>query len=539
MIKKNTQFRRFMFTIHNAKPDHKEKIETMFLTNFLIFALIVFQFEPTKEGIPHIQGFCILKKQLRVGQYLESANKIKIPETIKSLFQDNTMHIDFNNGTVQDAINYCMKSWNKCSLHHQPNKKKYCKCSLQDRYNYSECNLCDENCWQYRTYARCQDIKNPGPFTFAREEMIKDIEEQKLSKEEIFVKHKETILTLSLNTKNINDIYTAQKKVKYIDYPRNWKMCTFYFFGPSRVGKSYLFKLLFPKTFTKTNNSGPWFDGYKKIINHNSILFDDFRGSDLKHQNLLTLLDCGEITIQKKHGNINVNPFIIGFTANQSLRSQYNYFEDNQKIVLSNGEEKQNRKYYSATLNRIDYLIEFVKFKENNSEVCKDMCNCCLIRLIFHKGSYEKFKNLDFRIEFNSNISKEKAVEIVYNEEGIFYEQGKYYSFCNNFKSETENYILYNYEIINEYETILIKFPNARINKKDNNEPEIQIDYRKYYEELQIQKSTNKKQKLDIEDSQLENSESEYDLIENSKFLDLQIESSKQKHDEDEYQIQE
>ncbi|CAG8724414.1 1776_t:CDS:1, partial [Scutellospora calospora] len=125
----------------------------------------------------HIQGFCMLTKQERIGRYIKENEKYKtkkgvskiarkeILSGIKGLFKNNTMHLDYNNGTIQEALDYVGKDFNRCFLHHN-SKTTPCKCNLFDRYDYSACNYCNENCWQYRLPARCDDIENSCSYEF-------------------------------------------------------------------------------------------------------------------------------------------------------------------------------------------------------------------------------------------------------------------------------------------------------------------------------------------------------------------------------------
>ncbi|CAG8644950.1 8124_t:CDS:2, partial [Scutellospora calospora] len=109
----------------------------------------------------HIQGFCILTKQERIRRYIKENEKYKTKK-------------DYNNGTIQEALDYVEKDFNRCFLHHN-SKTTSCKCNLFDRYDYSACNYCNENCWQYRLPARCNDIENSCSYEFGEIAKTKNI----------------------------------------------------------------------------------------------------------------------------------------------------------------------------------------------------------------------------------------------------------------------------------------------------------------------------------------------------------------------------
>ncbi|CAG8846361.1 26228_t:CDS:1, partial [Racocetra persica] len=140
-----TKLRRFMFTLFT---DNLQKYKELICENIekRIIRYIVFQYEYTKTNKKHVQGFCMLWTQMRLGNYKYG----KKASTIKSVFQSEEMHVDYHNGTFEDAINYCKKDYNRCSNHHP-----YCRCDFFDLTK--TCNKCDENCLEFRTFARVDD----------------------------------------------------------------------------------------------------------------------------------------------------------------------------------------------------------------------------------------------------------------------------------------------------------------------------------------------------------------------------------------------
>ncbi|CAG8828813.1 24965_t:CDS:1, partial [Dentiscutata erythropus] len=64
------------------------------------------------------------------------------------------------------------------------------------------------------------------------------------------------------------------------------------------------------------------------------------------------------------------------------------------------------------------YIVEFKKFRDDEQTPCRNEYFCCQIRMIFHKGSISEFFDLNFEIEFNYNVTEEKAREIIKNSYG-------------------------------------------------------------------------------------------------------------------------
>ncbi|RIB24734.1 hypothetical protein C2G38_2167725 [Gigaspora rosea] len=112
----------------------------------------------------HIQGFFILKKQMRIGNYKLAVNDQKEKITgIKGILQIDKIH--FNSvASDKDSILYCKKKHNKCSIHNRmivkeenyshltkrefndntfsdlnKNRLAICQCSYDDLNNFSNC----------------------------------------------------------------------------------------------------------------------------------------------------------------------------------------------------------------------------------------------------------------------------------------------------------------------------------------------------------------------------------------------------------------
>ncbi|CAG8639992.1 168_t:CDS:2, partial [Scutellospora calospora] len=418
------EFNELILKHYHSKSNYIQKIKYQFENNYNIDELKVLinnkRYDPNHDVKiinKHIQGFCMLTKQERIGRYIKKNEKYKTKKGvskiarkemlsgIKGLFKNNTMHLDYNNGTIQEAFDYVGKDFNRYFLHHN-SKTTPCKCNLFDQ------NSCS---YEFGEIAKTKNIEGKNQHTKKWKELTKDIEEQNLTKDKILVKYNSDIKTLTATTKGIEDVYnTFQNINKRPMHKRCWKTCNIYIYGVLRTGKSYLAQILFPDAYDKSNEDGKWYLNFNKNNEYDVVIYNEFSGSDLKYIKLLNLLDRRDFSVQFKDGNVNYMPKVQVFIANSSLREQYTYYEDIPFVQYSNGYKVTNRKYYSAASKRFDYIIEYFKFRDDNKQPCNDKCLCCKVCRIFHKGSYDNFINFRFDIEFNSNITIEKAEEIVY-----------------------------------------------------------------------------------------------------------------------------
>ncbi|CAG8855791.1 46193_t:CDS:1, partial [Gigaspora margarita] len=128
-------------------------------------------------------------------------------------------------------------------------------------------------------------------------------------------------------------------------FERCWKSCNIFIYGTPRTGKSYLLDILFPNAYKKEAEDKKWWPGFNE---HEEVIFDEFDGSFLKWQDLLNILDRRKYNVQIKGGHINYSPKIQAFTSNAPLCEQYIYAEEKKYITNKDGEQRLNRKYYSA-----------------------------------------------------------------------------------------------------------------------------------------------------------------------------------------------
>ncbi|KAF0417811.1 hypothetical protein F8M41_007317 [Gigaspora margarita] len=163
--------------------------------------------------------------------------------------------------------------------------------------------------------------------------------------------------------------------------------------------------------------------------------------------------------VQIKGEHINYSPKIQVFTSNAPLCEQYIYVEEKKYITNKDEEQRLNRKYYSAIEGRFDDIIEYYKFREDNLNPCEIECYCCPIRRIFHKGSYEKFNSFKFDIEFNSNVSQEKATEIIEKSSGTLLKKRNLYYWRAKRNVDKTKYILKSYKNFERKKSDIIIFP--------------------------------------------------------------------------------
>lgn len=463
-ITSKTKLRRFGFTLYeHADISFVSSIEGIYSGDKNPFQYIVFQHElnhdtQDPDGRVHMQGFCMLNKRLLVGTYSSSKKS-----GIKELFDAN-VHLDLVNGTPEQCRDYCIKKYNRCKVHKKCDKKCVkpcrihkidkgeCRCSYFDLNE--RCDTCDESC--VRTLARVCDVNDDdtpsGPWEFGcinnksnnvqgsnqhkKESSSEKVAEKKLRElkymkkmirevikggdiDEILVKYAPKI------SARVNIGYDRIKKaidnVKNKPIARCWKPCNIYIFGNPRTGKSFWGDIVFPNAYKKSvEDDWKWWSGYsnkKRVVIVNEV----YKGT-IPWSNFLNILDRQPINVQIKHSTEVYGGMIQVFTSNLNLRKMYDYAEDHPYIERGNGFRVANGKFFSAILGRFDYVIEYRKFRSDNTDVCANECSCCEVRRIFWKGSKEKFQGLEFDIEFNSDVTQDQALELVdgWDEGGLY-----------------------------------------------------------------------------------------------------------------------
>ncbi|CAG8710927.1 12213_t:CDS:2, partial [Racocetra persica] len=406
-----------------------------------IIRYIVFQYEYTKTRKKHIQGFCILWTQLRLRNYKYS----KKASTIKSIFQDEEMYVDYHNRIFEDMIRYCKKDRNRCSKHYP-----YCRCNFFDLTKI--CDKCDEKLpTNNNTEGFNQYIEEQKKI---HKQTIEDIKEQIKPINKIVI---DAFVNSGIALHIIKELYNTIRDSQKKSFKRCFTPCNIYIYGDSRTGKDYLTQILFSNTYHKSQNDEKWFERYDE---NKVFVFDDFYNHNMEFSTLLTLIDNKPHTVQKKSGHLNFCLFVNIFTSNTSLQNQYVYFEDapyfgNETVKI------ENKRKYSSIYNRFDYIIEYKKFRNDDIRPCVFEYLCCSVKRIFQKGSYEDFVNLRFDIEFNSDVTLEQIAYIIRNHNSLEDSKGiRYYN--HNFNSQIDKFELIDHRIENDKHVNMIIYPEVR-----------------------------------------------------------------------------
>ncbi|CAG8809640.1 18741_t:CDS:1, partial [Dentiscutata erythropus] len=266
-------------------------------------------------------GVLILKEATRIGKYLKAGEKNRkkdIISGVKGLLQINKPHFE-GVASIEDSVRYTGKDYNKCSLHYKkpinPNDPKskimHCRCDYFDLDKY--CEWCNEGCKKYRTWAKYNS--ESGPFEFGTykaknitktrknnnsnktlkddylEKVIQDILDGKLTKNQILVKYaKKNKQWVKNNPGFVETMCNAVKKVENLNnnYERCWKSCNIYVFGYPRTGKSYFFRILFPKAYEKPSEDPKWWPNFN---GQEEVIINEIDGNYFKWKDLLNILD--------------------------------------------------------------------------------------------------------------------------------------------------------------------------------------------------------------------------------------------------------
>ncbi|RIB08703.1 hypothetical protein C2G38_2251860 [Gigaspora rosea] len=541
-ITSETRFRKFNFTLYEKLDTIYSHITNLFNDKSCPFSILKFQFElnyNSKEpGKHHVQGFARVRKgQLRLGSYDSITQK---GSGIKEIFEAN-IHIEFANGTDDECLAYTGKEYNRCK---NPNHQK-CKCDLFDLSKI--CKKCNETC--ERTFARISEDSNiAGPFEFIFDEnKFKNNKKQESNNEEeiyyemavkevmngkdvdeVIVKYAYKCKNWGRTTQGLRDIARATKKqtinpLKEVN--RFWEPCIIYIYGDTGTGKSNLCKELFPGIYQK--------DDIKQFENYNNdefdykrdtaILLDDFYGSNISWTNFLRLTNENHCLMDVKYGKTKIVAMYICITSNGPIENLYkNLRERNSSIDIK------------AFIRRVRFIIKF-EGDPIDSRIGKGN----VIR-IFEKGNKQDFNNRIFDIEFNKETTLEQAekVTIDLGIEGTIFQDTVtgYYYWRQSWENEINKYstienidditdrIITNIPKSDPGKRIIVssskdkKTKNIKHSKQHNFDeynPQIESSKRKHEDEYQIQENTNKKQKLNFENNQFKNSdtESEYSSI--------------------------
>lgn len=221
-----SQFRNFCLT--SFKP---EKLNEYLKLDVQYIILGVEVCPETKKK--HLQGYCELRGK-------------KTMSSIKSMFEDNGLHIERRKGTQVQAIEYCKK----------------------------------DKEWVESGIKKHQGIRSDldGIREMAIHEGMRAVVE----------------------VGSYQQIKVAEKYLEYNEEPRDWKPEVIWIFGASNTGKSRKARELCENGDTYCKNTGnKWWNGYDGQEN---VIIDDFRDSWWELTYMLGLLDRYEFRVETKGG---------------------------------------------------------------------------------------------------------------------------------------------------------------------------------------------------------------------------------------------
>ncbi|CAG8579071.1 2836_t:CDS:1 [Acaulospora morrowiae] len=275
---------------------------------YIIFQLEFNYHASGTGGCVHMQGFVILKDQMRIGKY---NSKGGFGSGIKNIFKSNSVHIDFANGTPEQYRDYCRKKYNRCKNHDK------CKCDYFDLGKI--CEKCDDNC--VRDLARVCDVNEDdipfGPWEFGVIRCDDPIKGDRRSKrngeiecmakaidkivggediDDVLVKYAPMIS--SRVTVNIDRIAKAVSNVNNRFEKRCWDPCNIYIFGTPGTGKTFWTSIVFPNAYKKSmDDDWKWWENYN---NDHIIVINEMERGSASWKNLLNILDRVSMRIQVK-----------------------------------------------------------------------------------------------------------------------------------------------------------------------------------------------------------------------------------------------
>ena len=493
-ITSQTKFWHCQF-VENVEPD---KVYPTILNHFHSadnqIRYIKFQIERAPDtGRKHAQGLVAFNAQLRIGKYVPG----KRVKTIKSIFQLNSLHIDYAN-FPNDTIIYVGKKYNRCAIHNK------CKCSYQELI-LENCDVCTQECCSQRVLARW-DEENSGPFEFGQYQRNQTNQNNSDQYSEMYIQAAEDlyngdnidkvivdyarITPLGKSPYGLRDISKSIERLKQKKNQRCWKPCNIFVWGDPGTGKSYIGDIIFKnfkrkeKLYKKVPNE-KWFNDFN---NHEVVVFNEITGSWFKWERFLVLIDSGFFSIEVKNSHANYAPMYHFFTSNNPLKSLYKCDEDFPYI-----DGIKNKKKYLALERRFDYIIEYRKVNDDKTP-CGIECRCCKTKRIFHKGSRDKFNRFEFDIGFDDDVTLEQIDSIIRIKKlsGVIVKKNNKFFWRGKLKVEIDDTVITSCENENDNECDYIYYPNSRFNTLYD------IDNNNLSEELFLAYSSNESESENI-----------------------------------------
>lgn len=109
---------------------------------------------------------------------------------------------------------------------------------------------------------------------------------------------------------NAQELRVIDKAFTYLEKPRNFKTEVLWITGKTGSGKSRYALENYPGSYVKDDTK--WWDGYDR---HETVIWDDFRGSNIKFSTFLRLLDRYEFRGEVKGGYRQITPKTIVITS--------------------------------------------------------------------------------------------------------------------------------------------------------------------------------------------------------------------------------
>jgi len=114
-----------------------------------------------------------------------------------------------------------------------------------------------------------------------------------------------------VGTASPQQIQAAEKCLKYLEEPRDWRPEILWVWGPTGTGKSRYARECLNDYYTK-NEGSKWWEGYD---GHEDVIIDDFRDSWWSLTELLSLTDRYEKRVECKNGTRQFRPRRIIITS--------------------------------------------------------------------------------------------------------------------------------------------------------------------------------------------------------------------------------
>lgn len=236
------KFRRFVFTWNNYPLDYESKLYSLG-ANYLVAGTEV----APSTGTKHIQGYCEMKKQYRIGEFAKL-----VWETTCINGNRSTGISKFEPAIASADDNY-----------------KYCTKECENPYEYGE----------KSTAGKRNDIK-----------MVRDL-----------LKQGKGMKTIVESVDSYQAMRSGELMLKYIEKKRehtdDFKVVWIY--GLSGTGKTYMTRKEHPEAYVHTGDS-KWWDGYD---GEDEVIIDDMRSNFCKFSTFLKMLQPQPYRVEYKGGS--------------------------------------------------------------------------------------------------------------------------------------------------------------------------------------------------------------------------------------------